>query len=151
MTTAIEVSKVYGSVVAAPPTACVSVSKVYGSVVMALPAEAVGGADPDTSAPVVSNVTPASGTPVDENDPLGFDVTDDSNVFRQTLLHARYPSKSTWEVIHDGIAFAPVFAAGSTRVSIAGGFRYSLRRAGGWPGDPTIYPVAIDRAGNENA
>ena len=35
------------------------------------------------------------------------------------------------------------------RTMIAGGFRYTVLRTGGWPGAPTIQTFAIDRAGNE--
>ena len=54
-----------------------------------------------------------------------------------------------YEVVHAGDAFAQVYAAQSTRSDVAGGFRYSVTRAGGWFGETvTLRIVAVDAEGN---
>lgn len=103
----------------------------------------------DTTAPIVSNFDPAPGTPIARTAAVSFDVTDESGDFRRIFVVAFYPTTGMTEVVHDGDAFRGHYAASSSRTMIAGGFRYSVLRTGGWPGAPTIQTFAIDRAGNE--
>lgn len=104
---------------------------------------------PDTTAPVVSNVSPTAGTELARTDPVFFDVTDDSATFRRILVTASFED-GVAEVVHDGDSFAARYAATSTRTPIASGYRYRVRRTGGWPYGPTIRAYAIDTSGNEN-
>lgn len=76
-----------------------------------------------------------------------LEVTD-ADGFAALLVLAEYGT-GAYEVVHDGDAFAQVYAAQSTRVSIAGGYRYTLKRAGGWFGERvTIRVVAVDVYGD---
>lgn len=100
-------------------------------------------------APVVGNFDPPQSTTINTNTPVNFDVTDDEGLFRRVIIHASFPD-GTEEVVHDGGSFRGHYQAGnSSRVIISGGYRYTLLRAGGWPGNPTIRAFAIDQAGNE--
>jgi hypothetical protein len=101
----------------------------------------------DVAAPVVGNVTPAPGTLITRASPLAFDVTDDV-ALRRVIVCARFVD-GTYEVVHDGDAFAARYVSGSTRVAITSGLRYSIRRSGGWPSSPTIVPFPVDTSGNE--
>jgi hypothetical protein len=104
---------------------------------------------PDTYPPVVSNVSPAAGTALARTDAVFFDVTDDSGVFRRIIVTATF-TDGVAEVVHDGDGFAARYGSTSTRTPITNGFRYRVRRTGGWPYGPTIRAYAIDPAGNEN-
>jgi hypothetical protein len=104
----------------------------------------------DTTPPVVSNFVPAVGTPVTAQQPVQFDVTDDSGQFRRINVHAVY-GDGVEEVVHNGDSFRGYYSTSSSRVIIAGGFRYTVLRAGGWPSTPRITIFAIDVAGNEAA
>jgi hypothetical protein len=103
---------------------------------------------PDTTPPVVGAVSPAPGTAISPTQPVTFQVTDDSGVFRRIVVNATYPT-GVVECVHDGDGFRGFYSLNSTRVAITQGFAYSLLRAGGWPGSPTITVFAIDAAGNE--
>ena len=105
----------------------------------------------DSTAPVVSNVTPAAGTLLSTTSTVQFDVTDDSGSFRELLVVASFGDGSLApELVHDGTNFLGPYRAGSTRVAITNGWRYALVRGGGWPGAVTVTPYAIDPSGNIN-
>jgi hypothetical protein len=103
----------------------------------------------DTTAPVISNVTPATGTTIGRTATLGLDVTDATNALRRVIIIASFPARGLVDLVHDGAAFAPLYAGGSTRSTLGLGYRYALARAGGWPADVTLAVYAIDEAGNE--
>jgi hypothetical protein len=101
--------------------------------------------------PEVSNVSPSVGSQITPTTPISIDITDEpAGEFRRAVLHAAYSGLDWWEVIHNGDAFAPNYATGSSRTAITNGYRYSLLRRGGWPGSPTFTPIAIDTSGAEN-
>lgn len=102
---------------------------------------------PDTTAPVVGDYDPPANADLSPTGTISFSVTDESGVFCSIMITMAYPDGS-WEVVHTGTAFAPRFAAGSGRSVIADGFRYTLRRAGGWHAVPTIHAFVVDAAGN---
>lgn len=81
--------------------------------------------------PIVINVTDAVG--------LGMVLLE--------VDFAPFGSKAP-ERIAVGDGFSPPYAA-SSRVAIAGGYQYTVRRAGGWPAAPRFNVWATDRAGNE--
>ena len=108
--------------------------------------EVTGGGGDDPVAPVVENVTPAAGSPISSGTTLGFDVVDNV-ALRRVVVLARFVGGAQ-DVVHDGDAFAATYAPASTRTAIAGGWRYRIRRAGGWPSSPSILPLAVDTSGN---
>ena len=103
-----------------------------------------------SSPPSVSAVTPSVGSAITRHEAIAFDVTDDGD-FRAILLTVSFVGADAPEVIHDGTNFSALYSAGSTKTAIAGGFHFSLLRAGGWPSAPTITPYAFDTTGQENA
>lgn len=103
----------------------------------------------DTVPPVIDNFDPPQGTAIDPAQGISFDVTDNSGNFRRIVVHAVFDD-GVEEVVHDGDSFRGFYQVGNSRVFIAGGYRYNLLRAGGWPGNPTIRAFAIDASGNED-
>jgi hypothetical protein len=101
--------------------------------------------------PVISNFIPAVGAEITTNTSIQFDVTDDQGSFRKIFIVADFPSISSTEVVHDGNSFKGFYVGTSTRISIPGGFRFKVLRAGGWPDSPTITTSAIDVEGNEGS
>lgn len=103
---------------------------------------------PDPLPPELGEVSPEPGSALERLQPVTLEVLDPRERLRRVVLHARFAGSEALEVVHDGDGFAPLFAA-SERVAIAGGFRYTLRRRGGWPGHPTIRPLAFNADGLE--
>jgi hypothetical protein len=64
----------------------------------------------DTTAPVISNVTPATGTTIGRTATLGLDVTDATNALRRVIIIASFPARGLVDLVHDGAAFAPLYA-----------------------------------------
>lgn len=114
----------------------------------------------DTIEPVISNMTPADGTPIRELTSIEFDVTDDTGLVACLLfLTWTDPVTNTEEaeLIYDGEAFRGKYTNTATNVvtTISGGLHFKIRRAGGWPQDPdgvnlpiSLEPVAVDGGGN---
>lgn len=100
------------------------------------------------AAPVIANRSPDPSFAVGPTDPISMDVTTDVG-FLEILIFARFDGTNLYEVIYDGSVFAPLYAEQSQKVSIAGGFRFTVRRKGGWPGAVTLKSLAIDTNGAE--
>lgn len=106
---------------------------------------------PDPNPPVVSNVTPAAGTALTPDSTVGFDLTDDVEILA-AFVYVIYPDLGEAEAVHDGATFLPRFVGLSSRSTIANGFRYTLRRSGGWKSTNIDVRVrALDAAGNESS
>lgn len=99
------------------------------------------------SAPIVSNVTPAPGTPITAAAVIGVDVTDDASL-RRVLVTVAFPSLGRTELAHDGDGFTQQYGL-SRRDNITGGYRYALQRQGGWPASPRLLVYAVDADGEE--
>lgn len=100
----------------------------------------------DSANPVAAVVSPPEGSAISSTTPLVIDVTDDLGL-RRVIIAARFPD-GTAELVHDGDAFSTRYAS-SGRSTISGGFRYTLRRTGGWFASPTISVFPVDTSGNE--
>ena len=110
------------------------------------PFSASGSAAP----PVISGVTPAPGSAIAATDALGFTVND--SVGLRALLVWAQLGDGVWEMVHDGTAFAPTYAVGSTRTEVVAGkqYAYSIQRNGsGWFKAPTLRIEAVDLQGAE--
>lgn len=103
--------------------------------------------EPDDTPPEVTIISPSVGSTITPTTPLVLRVTDETELGR-VLLYAKYRGKDAAEVIHDGGDYLPPYAH-SSRSEVPGGWQYTLRRTGGWPGSPSLYVRAVDRAGNE--
>lgn len=97
--------------------------------------------------PTVTLVSPANGAAVAPDAVVVLEVTV-ATALRRVVLVAKMPGAQLWEAIHDGDAFGPAYL-GSTRAAIAGGFRYTIRRAVAWPSAPTLWVAAVDTNGDE--
>lgn len=114
---------------------------------------------PDTTAPVVSNVTPVAETPLEPTTPIGFDVTDSGGNLTRSNVYAYFPATGRFEVVYFSgsvsgswgsrpAGFSPQYTG--TRSTVTNGFRFAgVVRAGGWPSAPVIVADPIDAAGNE--
>jgi hypothetical protein len=102
----------------------------------------------DTSPPVVSNVTPSTGTAIARTASVALTVTDDVG-FRRIVLVAKF--STGWEVVYDGTGFSPGYIGrSSVQVLVVGtSYRFTIFRTAGWPESPTIVPYAFDSSGNE--
>lgn len=103
---------------------------------------------PDSTAPTVSNISPAPGSTLGPATHVSFDVTDNLGGLRRVAVGVTAVGLQTREMPHDGTSFAANYG-GSTRTSIANGFHYDLVRAGGFPSFPSITVYAVDTSGNE--
>lgn len=101
------------------------------------------------SGPTITNRNPDPSIEVGPTDPISMDVVQGSEPFLDIWIACQMAGTTLYEVIYDGAAFAPLYAAQSSILSISGGYRFRLRRAGGWLGAPTILVKAIDTAGLE--
>lgn len=118
-----------------------------------IPVTLASGEHPDThpGAFLAATATPSGGLLLDFLDPIppGLPSPGRGLLFNVTRVQsagvtvvAEYDT-GAYEIVHDGTAFAQVYAAASTRSVIAGGFQYLARRAGGWFGDTvTIRTIA---------
>jgi len=94
--------------------------------------------------PVVSNLIPADGDPILPNTPIQFDITDEDGFAFIMPLIILDPYRLP-EVVHNNVDFEPLYLeGGSTRVAITNGYRYTLRRKGGWTTQPLLVIRAID-------
>jgi hypothetical protein len=100
----------------------------------------------DTTQPTIGNFMPSVGSPLARSSSVSFDVLDEV-ALRRVLVLVRLGA-STY-CVHDGFVFRDRFAVMSTRSAIAGGFRYTVKRDGGWIEAPTFEVLAIDTSGNE--
>lgn len=104
-------------------------------------------AQPDGSAPVVGNFVPTPGTPIATTAHLQFDVTDNLSSLRAVFVVCFFASGAV-EVVYDGSAFRAGYES-STRTGIAGGYRFTVFRTGGWTSAPSLQMFAFDTSGNE--
>lgn len=111
-----------------------------------------GGGGGGGSEPTITNFVPPAGTSITPTTAIQFDVLDDEADFARIFVEVAFPdSTGITEVVHDGEGFQGLYSAASSRGIITGGFRYTVRRSGGWPGTPSFRVFAIDHAGNEGA
>lgn len=114
----------------------------------------------DGSNPVVSNLSPASGTAVLQDTPISFDVTDTGGNLLRTNVSVYYPTLGKWEVLFyaaiSGVwgsrpeGFGPQY--GGARAPITNGYRFTnIKRSGGWPAPFVLVVDPIDSRGGETA
>lgn len=105
----------------------------------------------DSSVPTVVNLNPPNGTTISPSQAISFDVlTDSANGLAAAMIWVTY-SSGLVELAFDGSSLTPAFAPNSTRVPIANGHTYTLRRRGGFPAGPRISISAIGTNGLENS
>jgi len=101
----------------------------------------------DSTDPVINNFVPAVGTDIARTDPVQFDVTDETGIAAVFII-ARY-NDGTSECVWSDNNFQARFLAGSSRVEITDGYRFVIRRTGGWLNTPIIIDISVvDTSGN---
>ena len=102
------------------------------------------------SYPVISNITPATGSAITALQIIQLEVTDVDNDLHRVLLAVEFTNNQIKEVVHDGDAFGPRYQNGScSRTPITNGYSYSILRTGGWIEGPDLTVYAIDNTGRE--
>lgn len=98
------------------------------------------------SPPIVTFVQPPPGQPIrSPGTTVIIDVQDPQGLAALCML-VEFDS-GAYEVIHDGVDFASRYLNESSRQAIANGFRFIIKRAGGWFDNATFRVLAVDPAG----
>lgn len=97
-------------------------------------------------APTVNVVSPSPGRGITKDTPLVLDVQDTG--LRRVIIGLSFLGAEDEFLAFDGDQFAGRFTT-SSRLAIDNGWRFSLRRKGGWPGSPRLRVWAYDSDGNE--
>jgi hypothetical protein len=103
--------------------------------------------EPDTTDPVIENITPAPRSAISKDAVVTFDAVDNTGLL-VALVYIVFSPRGDYELVYDGSVFTPLYSRYSSIDSIEGGLRFSLRRWGGWPGALQIRVRAIDSSGN---
>lgn len=114
-----------------------------------IPAGSIGYVDgPVDPLPKVANFSPNPGVPIARLAHIQFDVTDDSDAFIAIFVTATFPDGNC-ECVWDSNSFSPRYLAGSSRVDTQCGYRFTVKRTGGWYATPVrLDVIAIDADGN---
>lgn len=113
-----------------------------------MPAGTTNGSGLPPINPVISNFDPAPGIAITRLQHISFDVTDDAGQFAAVFVVAVF-ANGTAECVFDSQKFQPRYLAGSSQVAINCGFRFVIRRVGGWVLTPLrIDVIAIDADAN---
>lgn len=102
--------------------------------------------------PTVTNVSPASGSPIGVNQATSFDVTDLGGAglrLVEIYVEQTYAGVTFRELAYDGVAFVNAYVAGSTVSAILNGLHFSVKRLGGWLSSPIVRVRAIDGQWNQ--
>jgi hypothetical protein len=110
----------------------------------------------DEVAPEITNFVPDTDTSIRTETVLQFDITDETGLALVALLASmEIDGAEVVEVIHDGDTFRGNYQGSSnTRTAISGGYRYTVKRDGGWPIEDgevvgiNIEFLALDTSGN---
>ena len=105
----------------------------------------LAGPSGDGAAPVVTLVSPLTGT-LETFQSVVIDVTDNVGLGRVFLV-ADMPGSGREELVYRGDRFTTQYAAQSTQTPIPGGVRLSIKRSAGWPSSPTLVAYAVDLSG----
>ncbi len=101
----------------------------------------------DIIPPTINLVSPVVGSQISAGDLITFDIADET-AMREVWIYVELGDER--EVIWGGDSqgFSPRYSA-SVRSSISDGYRYAVRRTGGWYASPTFHCTAIDQGGNQ--
>jgi len=100
------------------------------------------------AAPTLTNLEPPNGQPVGPDTPIQFDMTDSDGLVLVIPMITLDPFRLP-EPAHDFTEFTELYLdGGSTREAISNGYRYTLRRKGGWTTNPQLRVFAVDLLGN---
>ncbi len=117
---------------------------VYHGITNTIQGQSLASFEFDYVEPQITNLSPAPGSVIYPWTTVSFDVTDETGI----LFLEIQADHGTREVIHDGDAFVYPYTT-SSRVPVENGWRYQVRRTGGWKTSPRFLVRAFDTAGNE--
>jgi len=83
--------------------------------------------------PDVEFVSPSNEEEIEADQEIIIDVTDASGNLAHVMVVVVDVSTERYELAFDGVAFSMRFSGFSSFSSIANGYRFRLRRTGGWP------------------
>lgn len=89
----------------------------------------------------VTNISPAPGSTLVRAATLSFDVTFSPAELAEHVVQLAFDN-AAYELAFDGSGFKAPYAS-SSRQAISGGYRYTIRRTGSWPGIPVVDVRAI--------
>jgi len=99
--------------------------------------------------PVVTIVSPTTGTTIARTAPLVLDVVDEDGLEMQRLMIRSGGASARWEQAYKDGAACVGFSV--TRTAITDGYRYEITRDGGWnPGALELEPVFGDPTASES-
>lgn len=105
----------------------------------------------DDFPPFIGNWSPFAGAEISRLGTIEFDITDDTGI-ADTEVTALFDAGVAESVWTEEAGFAEPYRRGSGRVAITDGYRWILRRTGGWPAaSARVDVVATDLAGNVTA
>ena len=99
--------------------------------------------------PTITLVSPVAGAPIAADTAIVVDVTDDVGL-SLVVLTCEIPAGGPHEVVWLRSAFSSYYSD-STVAVIAGGYRYTIRRRGGWTASPRFHCEAVDTGGSLGA
>lgn len=88
----------------------------------------------------------ASGTTIGRSQEIVVDIEEET-LLRASVIMVLFASQGAYEVAWDSSGFAPMYSD-SQRTPLVDGYRYRLRRNGGWYATPTVRALAVDGGGN---
>lgn len=117
---------------------------------------AVGITAPDTSPPIVTNLSIAPGATIAKTTAISFCVSDNLGHLGRVLILARFTGTLVVESVYSRGAFDPMYADYSTVVSngpVGTPLNFIVARKGGWLAGtaPSLEVYAFDAEGNESA
>lgn len=105
----------------------------------------------------VSNLTPAESTTLTTDQGVQFDVTVASPALLgsadggRMVVWVKYPDlDDKTEVAYDGAALTSTYDDGSTVTAITDGYRFVLKRNGGWVSRPSVFVHVVSDLGGVN-
>lgn len=105
----------------------------------------------DLTVPVVTIVSPSSGSPVSATTPIVLNVTDNENKVTRVIISIAFSGSDVQELVWNGVAFVGPYSGSSSSGVITNGLSFTLLRRGGWRGSPSVRVHAADFDGNEAA
>jgi hypothetical protein len=101
--------------------------------------------------PTIGSFVPAVMANLGANGTVQFDVRDNVRVIASSLrILVSFDGGVNWETVHNGVIFMPRYSAESSRTPLGtDGYRFVLKRRGGWPSTNISFDIpAIDTSGN---
>ncbi len=100
----------------------------------------------DVTPPTVTDFDPAPGVELDSDSAVSFTISDASGAYAGIFVSVAFATGDV-ETAFQGSSFRGRYG-GSARIAVPGGWRFTLRRSGGWQARPTLLIDVVDAKGN---